>query len=161
MTYIYSFTIKQDSPSRKQWKDHALTPCKQKQCIFDLGGEKNQTSYIQEETHAEKMHATSDQNWTLSYMLGGRTTFQKKLFSINMIKMPSSWVVIAFYTDLQLHSNIYLVFTVVIFKFDGIWIYYYKCSQIRYSNVLLQVKVLELVLGRKQKPLKKRKNPVL
>lgn len=44
MTYIYSFTIKQDSPSRKQWKDHALTPCKQKQCIFDLGagGEPNQ-----------------------------------------------------------------------------------------------------------------------
>lgn len=74
-----------------------------------------------------------------------------------MIKMPSSRVVIAFYTDLQLQSNIYLVFTVVIFKFDGIWIYYYKCSQIRYSNVLLQVKVLELVLGRKQKPLKKKK----
>ena len=69
-------------------------------------------------------------------------TFQKKLFSENMIKMPSSLVIIAFYTDVQLQSNIYLVFPIGIFKFHGIWMYYYKCSQIRYSNVLLQVKVV-------------------
>lgn len=87
----------------------------------------------------------------------GRMTFQKKLFSKNMIEMPSSLVIIIFYTDVQLQSNIHLVFTTSIFRFDGIWIYYYKCSQIRYSNVLLQVKVTELILGRKQNPLKKKK----